>query len=309
MTKLLLKRLGQGVLVIFVLQTITFFLVRLLPGNPFLGERKLPEHIMAQLNSLYGLDQSPLLQYLNYWKGILCNGDFGPSLVREGVQVADIIAQAFPVSLWLGVLGMGIAIVLGIPAGMLAAYWRNRWPDSLFMLLAMAGICIPAFVIAPLFGLSLGMHVPGLSVAGWDDPLCAVLPALTLGLINAAYIARLTRGGMVEVLAADFIRTARAKGVRAGRLLFVHALRSGLLPAVSYLGPAFASLITGSFVVETCFQVPGMGLHFVNATTDRDYFLIQGLVFCYGVLIVIANLVVDLVLVALNPRLRSQGAA
>ena len=309
MIKLLFKRLGQGALVIFVLQTITFFLVRLLPGNPFLGERKLPEHIMSQLNSLYGLDQSSLVQYFNYWKGILLSGDFGPSLVREGVQVADIIAQAFPVSLWLGVLGMGIAIVLGIPAGMMAAYFRNRWPDALFMLLAMAGICIPAFVIAPLFGLTLGLHVPGLSVAGWDDPLCAVLPALTLGLINAAYIARLTRGGMVEVLSADFIRTARAKGVRAGRLLFVHALRSGLLPAVSYLGPAFAALITGSFVVETCFQVPGMGLHFVNATTDRDYFLIQGLVFCYGVLIVIANLAVDLVLVALNPRLRSQGAA
>ena len=309
MTRLLLKRLGQGALVIFVLQTITFFLVRLLPGNPFLGERKLPEHIMAQLNSLYGLDESSLVQYCNYWKGILTSGDFGPSLVREGVQVADIIAQAFPVSLWLGVLGMGIAIVLGIPTGMLAAYWRNRWPDALFMLLAMAGICIPSFVIAPLFGLTLGLHVPGLSVAGWDDPLCAVLPALTLGLVNAAYIARLTRGGMVEVLSSDFIRTARAKGVRAGRLLFVHALRSGLLPAVSYLGPAFAALITGSFVVETCFQVPGMGLHFVNATTDRDYFLIQGLVFCYGVLIVLANLVVDLVLVALNPRLRSQGAA
>ena len=309
MFRLLLKRLGQGCLVIFVLQTITFFLVRLLPGNPFLGERKLPEHVMAQLNALYGLDQSAFVQYLNYWKGIVCAGDFGPSLVREGVQVADIIAQAFPVSLWLGMLGMGIAIIVGIPAGMMAAYWRNRWPDALFMLLAMAGICIPAFVIAPLFGLTLGMHVPGLSVAGWDDPLCAVLPALTLGLINAAYIARLTRGGMVEVLSADFIRTARAKGVRAGRLLFVHALRSGLLPAVSYLGPAFAALITGSFVVETCFQVPGMGLHFVNATTDRDYFLIQGLVFCYGVLIVIANLVVDLVLVALNPRLRSQGAA
>ncbi|MEE1265278.1 MAG: ABC transporter permease [Akkermansia sp.] len=309
MFRLLLKRLGQGCLVIFVLQTITFFLVRLLPGNPFLGERKLPEHVMAQLNALYGLDQSALVQYLNYWKGIVCAGDFGPSLVREGVQVADIIAQAFPVSLWLGVLGMGIAIIVGIPAGMMAAYWRNRWPDALFMLLAMAGICIPAFVIAPLFGLTLGMHVPGLSVAGWDNPLCAVLPSLTLGLINAAYIARLTRGGMVEVLSADFIRTARAKGVRAGRLLFVHALRSGLLPAVSYLGPAFAALITGSFVVETCFQVPGMGLHFVNATTDRDYFLIQGLVFCYGVLIVIANLVVDLVLVALNPRLRSQGAA
>ncbi len=309
MIRLLLKRLGQGALVIFVLETITFFLVRLLPGNPFLGERKLPAHVMERLNALYGLDQGAWAQYANYWKGIVCHGDFGPSLVREGQQVSDIIAQAFPVSLWLGVLGMAIAIAIGIPAGMLAAACRNRWPDALFMLAAMAGICLPAFVIAPLLGLTLGMHVPGLSVAGWDDPLCAVLPALTLGLVNAAYIARLTRGGMVEVLGQDYIRTARAKGVRPLRLLVVHALRSGLLPAVSYLGPAFAALITGSFVVETCFQVPGMGLHFVNATTDRDYFLIQGLVLCYGVLIVAANLVVDLVLVALNPRLRSQGAA
>ncbi|MDO4221482.1 MAG: ABC transporter permease [Akkermansia sp.] len=305
MIRMLFKRLGQGALVIVVLQTITFFLVRQLPGNPFLGERKLPQHIMDQLNNLYGLDQPAWVQYLNYWKGIILHGDFGPSLIREGVQVSDIIAQAFPVSLWLGVLGMLIAVVVGIPAGMLAAYWRNRWPDALIMLAAMAGICIPAFVIAPLFGLTLGMHVPGLSVAGWDDALCAALPALTLGLVNAAYIARLTRGGMAEVLSADFIRTARAKGAGAARILFVHALRSGLLPAVSYLGPAFAALITGSFVVESCFQVPGMGLHFVNATTDRDYFLIQGLVLCYGVLIVAANLAVDIVLVALNPRLRS----
>ncbi len=309
MIKLLIKRLGQGALVIFVLETITFFLVRLLPGNPFLGERKLPEHVMERLNALYGLDQGAWMQYFNYWKGILLHGDFGPSLVREGQQVSTIIAQAFPVSLWLGVLGMGIAIAIGIPAGMMTAYTRNRWPDALFMLAAMAGICLPAFVIAPLFGLTLGMHVPGLSVAGWDDPLCALLPALTLGLINAAYIARLTRGGMVEVLGQDFIRTARAKGAGPFRLLVVHALRSGLLPAVSYLGPAFAALITGSFVVETCFQVPGMGLHFVNATTDRDYFLIQGLVLCYGILIVLANLVVDLVLLVLNPRLRAQGAA
>ena len=309
MIRLLIRRLLQGALVVVVLQTITFFLVRLLPGNPFLGERKLPQHIMDQLNALYGLNQSAWSQYLNYWKGIILHGDFGPSLVREGVQVSDIIAQAFPISLWLGVLGMGIAVIIGIPAGMLAAWWRNRWPDACIMLFAMAGICIPAFVVAPVFGLTLGMNIPALSVAGWDNPLCAVLPALALGLINAAYIARLTRGGMAEVLSADFIRTARAKGAGAGRLLFVHALRSGLLPAVSYLGPAFAALITGSFVVETCFQVPGMGLHFVNATTDRDYFLIQGLVFCYGVLIVLANLVVDLVLIALNPQLRSQGAA
>ncbi len=309
MIKLLFKRLLQGALVIFVLETITFFLVRMLPGNPFLGERKLPQHVMEQLNSLYGLDQSALVQYFNYWKNILTSGDFGPSLVREGIQVSDIIAEAFPVSLWLGVLGMGIAIIVGIPAGMLAAWYKNRWPDAVLMFAAMLGICVPAFVIGPVLGKTLGMHIPGLSVAGWDNALCAVLPALTLGLINAAYLARLTRGGMLEVLSQDFMRTARAKGANPVRQLFVHALRSGLLPAVSYLGPAFAALITGSFVVETCFQVPGMGLHFVNATTDRDYFLIQGLVLCYGVLIVMANLVVDLVLVALNPRLRTQGTA
>ena len=306
MMRFLFKRLLQGVVVIFVLETLTFFLVRALPGNPFMGERKLPEHIMAQLNSLYGLDQSAWAQYANYWKAILLHGDFGPSLIKEGVQVSAIIAEAFPVSLALGVCAMLLAVGVGIPAGMYAAWRRNRWPDALLMLAAVAGICVPAFVVAPLLGLTLGMHVPGLSVAGWDSPLCIVLPAIALGAVNAAYVARLTRGGMVEALSADFVRTARAKGASPTRILWGHALRSGLLPAVSYLGPAFAALITGSFVVETCFQVPGMGLHFVNATTDRDYFLIQALVLCYGVLIVAANLAVDIALACINPRLRSQ---
>ena len=267
----------------------------------------MPEHVEAQLNALYGLDQSAFVQYLNYLKGIVLHGDFGPSLVKEGVPVSSIIAQAFPVSLTLGILGMAIAIGIGIPAGMLAAYRRNQWVDRGLMFTAMAGICLPAFVIAPLLGITLGMHIPGLSVAGWDSFACAFLPALTLGLINAAYLARLTRGGMLEVLSQDFVRTARAKGVGPARLLIVHALRGGLLPAVSYIGPAFAGLITGSFVVESCFQVPGMGLHFVNATTDRDYFLIQGLVLCYGALIVAANFAVDIVLILLNPRLRQSS--
>ena len=305
MMRFLFKRVLQGGVVIFVLETITFFLVRALPGNPFMGERKLPEHVMAQLNNLYGLDQGAWVQYFNYWKAILLHGDFGPSLVKEGVQVSSIITQSFPVSFSLGVCAMLLAVGLGIPAGMLAAYHHNRWQDVLLMLVAIAGICIPAFVLAPMLGLTLGMHIPGLSVAGWDDAWCMALPALALGAVNAAYVARLTRGGMLEALASDFVRTARAKGAGPGRILWGHALRSGLLPAVSYLGPAFAALITGSFVVETCFQVPGMGLHFVNATTDRDYFLIQGLVLCYGVLIVAANLAVDVILVWMNPRLRS----
>jgi oligopeptide transport system permease protein len=193
---------------------------------------------------------------------------------------------------------------VGIPAGVAAALYKNRWIDWSVMLLAMVGICVPAFVLAPLFGMILG-SLPGLSVAGWDNPACMVLPALTLGLINAAYLARLARGGMLETLSMDYIRTAKAKGASPWRMVVKHALRGGLLPAISYLGPAFAALITGSFVVETCFQVPGMGQHFVNATTDRDYFLIQGLVLFYGLLIVLANLAVDLIQVAINPRLRS----
>ena len=305
MIRFFVNRVLQGIAVLFVLETITFFLVRMLPGNPFMGDRKLPDDVLARLNSLYGLDASPLVQYARYAKALILEGDFGPSLVREGMQVSEIIRSAFPVSLALGSAAMLLAVVVGIPAGMLAAYYRNRWPDSLLMLVAVAGICLPAFVIAPALGITLGMYVPGLSVAGWDNPLCIVLPALALGAVNAAYVARLTRGGMVEVLSADFIRTAKAKGAGPGRILWLHALRSGLLPAVSYLGPAFAALITGSVVVETCFQVPGMGLHFVNATTDRDYFLIQGLVLCYGILIVAANLVVDLTLALMNPRLRA----
>lgn len=305
MMRYIARRVGQGLLVLFVLESLTFFLVRALPGNPFLGERKLPEHVLSQLNSLYGLDAGLWEQFSRYWKAILLHGDFGPSLVREGVQVSEIIAQAFPVSLELGCLAMLLAVVVGIPAGMVAAYRCNTRTDTLLMLSAVAGVCIPSFVLAPVLGITLGAHVPGLSVAGWDNSLCILLPAVTLGLVNAAYVARLTRAGMVETLASDFVRTARAKGAGPRRILWVHALRSGLLPAVSYMGPAFAALITGSFVVESCFQVPGMGLHFVNATTDRDYFLIQGLVFCYGVLIVAANLAVDICQAWLNPRLRS----
>ena len=195
MTRMILKRLGQGLLVLLVLETVTFFLIRLLPGHPFMGEKKLPEHVLQQLQASYGLDQPSLVQYGRYWWNMLAHGDLGPSLVKEGVSVADMIGQSFPVSLQLGVIGMAISILAGIPAGIVAALYKNRWMDWWVMLVSMAGICIPAFVVAPVLGVALGMHVPGLSVAGWDSPGCVVLPALTLGLVNAAYLARLTRGG------------------------------------------------------------------------------------------------------------------
>ncbi len=307
MIRLIFKRLLQGVLVLFLLETVTFFLIRQLPGHPFIGEKNLPEHVLLQLQQNYGLDQPALLQYAHYWKNILLHGDLGPSLTKDGQTVAEILAQAFPVSLLLGVTAMIIAVCIGLPAGVLSALKRNKWPDATLMLFSMLGICIPVFVVGPLMGMGLGTTIPGLSVAGWDSPGCLVLPALTLGLVNAAYLARLTRGGMLEVLSQDYIRTAKAKGLSPARLVVVHALKGGLQPALSYLGPAFAALISGSFVIETCFQIPGMGQHFVNATTGRDYFLIQGLVLLYGCLIVAANLGVDIVQMLLNPKLRESA--
>ena len=258
---MILKRLGQGLLVLLVLETVTFFLIRLLPGHPFMGEKKLPEHVLQQLQASYGLDQAPLVQYGRYWWNMLVHGDLGPSLVKEGVSVADMIGQSFPVSLQLGVIGMAISILAGIPAGIVGALYKNRWMDWWVMLVSMAGICIPAFVVAPLLGVALGMHVPGLSVAGWDSPGCVVLPALTLGLVNAAYLARLTRGGMIEVLGQDFIRTARAKGAGPFRTVWKHALRGGLIPALSYLGPAFAAMITGSAAFRERNHGPGLFPH------------------------------------------------
>ena len=308
MIKLIFQRLGQGLFVLFFLETLTFFLIRQLPGHPFMGEKKLPDHILAQLEQNYGLDKSSFWQYVQYLKNMILHQDLGPSLTKEGQSVYSIIEQSFPVSLSLGVLAMFLALILGLPAGVYAALKQHKVQDGLVMLGSMVGVCVPAFVLAPLLGLSLGSTIPGLSVAGWDSWGCLILPAFTLGLVSAAYLARLARGGMLEVLGQDYIRTAKAKGAGSARLLVVHALRGGLQPALSYLGPAFAGLISGSFVIETCFQVPGMGQHFIQATTGRDYFLLQGLVLFYGILIVGANLSVDLLQMVLNPRLREKGA-
>jgi len=307
MWRYLASRLLQGLLVIFSLQTITFVMIRALPGHPFSGERQLPEYVLLQLRRSYGMDQSLWQQYLHYWKGLL-SGDLGPSLVREGFSVSEIIAKAFPVSLSLGVLAMALAVLIALPLGSLAALYRNRWPDWLCMLVALGGICTPGFIIAPLLiGMVLAFDV-GLPIAGWDNFSSMWLPAITLALAPAASLARLIRSGLLDVLGRDFIRTARAKGAGVLRTLFVHALRGGVLPAVSYLGPALAATLTGSFVVESIFLVPGLGQHFVSATSERDYFLLQGLVLLYGALIVLANLLVDLLQAWLNPQLRSKQA-
>ncbi len=304
MFRIIISRLGQGIITLFVLITLTFFLVRAMPGSPYTGEKAIPEHALKRMKEYTGLDQPVPVQYFRYLKNLMVHQDLGDVIKKDGVKVSEIIAESFPVSLGLGVLSIGIALMVGIPAGVIAAVRKNTAVDFSCLAGAMVGICLPSFVIGPLLAVTAGLGLKSLNVAGWSSPTDWILPAITLGLINAAYLARLARGGMLDVLSQDYIRTAKAKGAPPVRIVIRHALRGGLIPAVAFIGPAFAGMISGSFVIETIFQVPGMGQHFVNAATDREFFLIQGLVLFYGFLIVGANLLADLAQIALNPRLR-----
>jgi len=300
----LAQRFAQGLLVLFVLMTITFFLVRQLPGNPFTSERALPEHVQEELNARYGLDKSAVGQYGAYLAQ-LARGELGPSFKRPTRRVSEIISQSFPVSFAVGTSAMILALLIGIPSGVISAVRRNSLPDYAMMTLALIGICLPTFVIGPVLAGVFGLQFGWFPVSGWGGPENIILPALTLALPTGAYIARLTRGGMIEILSQDFIRTARAKGLPERTILLRHALRGGLVPAVAFIGPAYAGIISGSFVVETIFQLPGMGQHFVNAPGDRDYMLIQGIVLLFGLLIVTANIGADLLQRWLDPRSRA----
>ena len=304
MVKIIISRLLQGLLVLFVLLTITFFIVRQLPGSPYQQDRNLPEHVEQVLIEKMGLDQPIHVQYGNYLINVV-QGDLLASLKRENRQVSEIIGQSFPVSFALGVCAMTIAIGIGVPAGVIAAVKRNSWADYTSMIGALVGICVPTFVIGPLLAIFFGVKLGWFRVSGWGDPSDLVLPAITLSLGTAAYIARMTRSGMLEILSQDYIRTARAKGIPEKTIIMRHALRGGLVPVAAYIGPAFAAIISGSFVIETIFQIPGMGQHFVNAPGDRDYTLLQGIVLLYGALIVAANLLSDLLNLWLNPRART----
>lgn len=298
----LLSSLLQGLLVLLVLLTLTFVTVRKMPGSPLTSERAVPAASRAAFEEAFAISKPMPVQYAYYWRGLV-KGDLGPSTKRPGLRVTEILAQAFPVSLTIGTVAMLISLALGIPAGVIAAARRNSLVDSSLMSLALLGICLPSFVIAPLIGIGFGIHGP-LAVAGWGGRWDWILPALALGLINSAAIARLTRSGMLEVLGQDYIRTARAKGVPASRILIRHALRGGLIPVAAFIGPSFAAVISGSFVIESVFQIPGLGWYFVNAPGDRDYPLIQGIVLYYGLLIFVFNLISDLLVLWLDPRAR-----
>lgn len=303
MLRFALRRLLQTIPVILCIITATFFMVRFVPGGPFTAEKAIPPEILKNLEAHYGLDQPLWKQYANYL-GNLARGDLGPSFKYTNRSVNEIIGEKLPVSLELGAWALLVALGLGLPLGVLAAVKRNSIVDYVCSAVGMIGICVPTFVLGPLLALAFGIYLQWLNVSGWYGTADRILPGLTLGFVYAAYVMRLTRGGMLEVLHQDFIRTARAKGASEARIVFKHALRGGLLPVVSFLGPAIAGILTGSFVIETIFQIPGLGREFVNSAFNRDYTLVLGTVILYAGLIVLMNLLVDIVQVWLNPKLK-----
>jgi oligopeptide transport system permease protein len=296
-------RLLQTIPVIWVIITATFFMIRFVPGGPFTAERAVTPEIMRNLEAHYGLNRPLYRQYLDYSWSIV-RGDLGPSFKYPTRSVNEIIADKLPVSAELGLWSLLVALGAGLPLGILAAVKRNTWVDYLCSSASMIGICIPTFVMGPLLILVCAIHFGWFNASGWYGPIDRVLPSLTLGSVYAAYVARLTRGGMLEVLSQDYIRTARAKGASEARIIMRHALRGGLAPVVSFLGPAIAGIVTGSFVIETVFQIPGIGREFVNSAFNRDYTLVMGTVVLYAGFIIAMNLVVDVAQVWLNPKLK-----
>ncbi len=299
------RRLVVAVPTLFVIVTIAFFLMRAAPGGPFDSDRVLPPAIEKNVLAAYNLDLPLWQQYLKY-VGDLLQGDFGPSFRVRDFTVAELIVSGFPASLQVGGMAILLAIVIGISLGSFAALRQNTAADYAVMGVAMTGIAVPNFVMAPLLTLVFGVYLSLLPVAGWGDGSFAnkVLPVIALALPQIAYIARLTRGSMVEVMNANYVRTARAKGLRERLVVVRHSLKGALLPVVSYLGPATAAVITGSVVIESIFGIPGIGRYFIEGALNRDYTLVMGVMVFYAVLIILLNLVVDLLYAVLDPKVR-----
>ncbi len=300
-----LRRIVGLVPTLFVLVTLSFFFIRLAPGGPFDQEQSLTPAIRANLDAAYGLDQPLPVQYGRYLAG-LARGDLGPSLRYKDYRVGELIWRGLPLSLTIGLGAAALAFLIGVPLGAWAA-WRREWlVTRLLVNVMMLGVVLPSFVIGPLLALLFGIYLPVFRVAGYEpgDPSFLVLPVITLALPIAAYVTRLTRDSMREVLESNYIRTARAKGLPPRLILFRHALRPTLIPVVSYLGPAVAFAITGSLVVESVFVLPGSGRYLVQGAIDRDYPMVMGMILVYGVFTLVCNLVADLCYGWLDPRVR-----
>jgi len=306
MYRFALGRILPAIPVLLAVITVTFFLIHSAPGGPFSADKAVPPEVIKALEEQYNLNQPIWQQYVSYL-GDVVRGDFGPSFKYSGRTVNELIAAGLPITAELAFYAMIVALVIGLLAGIGAAVRPNTAQDYIPMTAAMIGICMPSFLLGPLLVLVFGINLEWLPVSGWGDiPGDKILPSITLGAGFAAYIARLSRGGMLEVLSQDYIRTARAKGLSETLIILKHALRGGLIPVVAFLGPAFAGLLSGSFVVETIFQIPGLGRFYVQAAFNRDYTLILGMTIFLSTLIIVFNLLSDMLAIWLNPKLRHE---
>lgn len=304
MLRLILSRFFVAIPVLLGVITITFLMIHSAPGGPFDLERVSSPEIIERINEQYNLNAPLYIQYFDYLSNLL-KGDLGPSFRYPGRTVSEMISTGFPVTLELAFYSILFAISLGITSGVIASLKPNTWVDYIPMSVSMIGICIPSIVLGPLLSLVFGIWLGWLPVSGWGQLQGdKILPVITLGTAYAAYCARLSRGGMLEILGQDFIRTARAKGLTELRVVVVHALRGGLIPVIAFLGPAIAGLIAGSFVVETIFGIPGLGRFYVQAAFNRDYTMILGTSIFFSSLIIFFNLITDLTGAWLNPRVR-----
>ena len=299
----MLKRCVSSLVVLLAIITITFLLMHAIPGGPFSSEKKISPAIMKNIEEHYRLNDPLWTQYVDYMAH-LSHFDLGPSFKYEGRSVNDMIRESFPVSLELGMVSISLAILIGIPAGALAALKQNKWPDYVTMFFATIGVSVPSFVLATLLIYVFALKLSLLPAAMWGGAAYMILPALALASHPTAFIARLTRSSMLEVLAQDYIKTARAKGLSQFVIIYRHALRNALIPVVTYIGPMAAGILTGSFIIETIFAIPGLGRHFVTSIYNRDYTVILGVTVFYSLLIISLNLVVDLIYPQLDPRIK-----
>lgn len=305
MLKFIFRRLLEAIPTLLILITVSFFMMRLAPGSPFTGERSLPPEVLANIEAKYHLNEPLYSQYFRYL-GQLAQGDFGPSFKYKDFSVNDLVSQAFPVSLEIGIYAFILALILGVTAGVIAALKQNTVLDYTVMGFAMTGVVIPSFVIAPLLVLLFSLGLKLLPAGGWNDGslINMVLPVSALAIAYTASIARITRGSMIEVLHSNFIRTARAKGLPLRRIVLRHALKPAMLPVISYLGPAFVGIITGSIVIETIFGLPGIGRLFVNGALNRDYSMVLSLTILVGTLTILFNAIVDILYAFIDPKIR-----
>ncbi|RCK73894.1 MAG: Oligopeptide transport system permease protein OppB [Anaerolineae bacterium] len=336
MGKFIIRRLLWMTLVLFVVSLITFILMRIIPGGPFTGEKRLPAATLAQLNAKYRLDQPLYIQYLSFLEGVIVPkittgkqsnyldheylinlrlpfGDratfrwmnFGPSYNSIGRTVSDIFRDNLPISMQLGFLAFTLSIFIGVPLGIISALKRNTYIDYLAMAIAVLGISVPVIIMAPILQYFFGVQLKLVPVSGWGKPNQMILPVIALGASNTALIARLTRASLLQVLGQDYIRTAKAKGLIERLVILRHALRNALIPIVTVLGPTLAYMLCGTFVVETIFGIPGMGKFFVTSVTGRDYQVIMGTVLLLAMFLVLANTIVDILYTFLDPRIRT----